>query len=211
MFNALTAFSAHNYYIGMYYAFLRILCLTFAPFVYLLLDQDVSMDASKYVKDNDQRPEAKYDALRQVDTIGEILKFSFDREEHLRSIGASVNGDGSTNHLPDYYNYNREIKKSFLKYAIIYFIWSVAVGFYAVLHVRTAMHGVVNSSGETFDIMNGWLPLYYNIALTCYVMMILDTRNITPLTVLLYALTMGALPLVAWMADTSGDFYYGWV
>ena len=53
MFNALTAFSAHNYYIGMYYAFLRILCLTFAPFVYLLLDQDVSMDASKYVKDND--------------------------------------------------------------------------------------------------------------------------------------------------------------
>ena len=164
-----------------------------------------------FVKDNHQKPAETYDPLRSVNVFTQFYEFGFDREEHLKSLGATVNTDGSSNHLPDYYCYQRSIKKNFYFYTFVYLLWSVAVGIFSAVVVRYTMHGMIDSSGATFDIMNGWLVLYYNVAISTYVMMAIDTRNYSPLTVFLYIVTFGMLFLVAFMTDVSGDFFYGQV
>ena len=105
--NMVNGFSGVLVYDSYYYALFRVSMTNIAQWIQMVFECDVDYDFEKYGKEiKKANPEklSKYDP-----TKWDWTKITWpDRTQFMEERGISLNDDGSTNNLPEYFWYCRE-------------------------------------------------------------------------------------------------------
>lgn len=133
-----------------------------------------------------------------------------ERDERLRELGVSVNADGSTNNLPEFYWYCRDTRsQSFFYYIMAYVTWAIIAGTFTFYSSIYCFGGIINEQGITNGYWNTMLPMVIVNVTAHHVLLIIETHNFTWFNTLFYLMSFGFLFLVAWACNNFLDSPYG--
>jgi hypothetical protein len=144
--NMNNGFSGIAMFDDFYYSLFNVLLTTISVTTYIWLDQSVSLNYNQYKKT--AKPSEKnlnYDPVK-----GQTLSLDtlFNREDWIAKNGISVNDDGSTNNLTDYYRYCRDSWiQTLIPQFIAWTIWGFVIGAMMYWFTYNQMGGVISSEG----------------------------------------------------------------
>ena len=133
-----------------------------------------------------------------------------EREERLRELGVSVNADGSTNNLPEFYWYSRDTRsQSFIHYIMCYVTWALVAGTFTFYSSVYCFGNIINEKGHTNGYWNTLLPMVIVNVIAHHVLIVIETHNFAWFNLVFYSVSMSFLLLVIWACNSFTTDAYG--
>lgn len=207
MANSSSKFSAVSPYLSFYSALYTVLMTNFAGPLYQLADQDVAINELKYTQDSEEEPPLSYDPTKPTPLLEYFTKYIGDPDAQIRARGITPNADGSTNLLPEYFDYCRS-KKAYITKILYYILQSVILGVLVFYINENVLDGIVNEQGLTMDFLNVFLCMMLIFCVVYHVFLFMETWNWTGCNSFWYLFSCAMPPLVVWMDDVTPGFDY---
>jgi hypothetical protein len=144
-------------------------------------------------------------------TVGQPLTLDnlFGRDEWIAKNGISVNEDGSTNNLTDYYRYCRD---TWIKSLDVQFFawtaWGFVCGAFVYYSTYFTMGGPISTAGQTNDYWNSGVVIYSTMVFCHHVMVFCETFHWNAYIVPAYLFSFGLFFLVINMNENFQKSVY---
>lgn len=107
----------------------------------------------------------------------------FGRDDWIAKNGISVNSDGSTNNLADFFVYTRDSWiKSMPKIYVANLIWGILCGVILYYITFYSCTGIISKQGYVNDYWNTGVVIFFTLIATHHVLVWTETRNHTAYT-----------------------------